>query len=181
MTRIKYGEIWTEVIEPAIKKIIKNKDIRLVYEMNFLKEKIYEDYEKIKSNVHTYMADPQGKIDRHKIAASFILVLRNVRPFELVIKSAKDKLPVKFYLVNELLALQTGLSIVYSFIMDNSDKKTREIFEHGFKFPICEHDNYFNYLLQELYYAFQVNKCFDVFTYSNLLFMIEEYTKAVLR
>lgn len=92
MTRIKYGEIWSEIINPAINKIVKNKDIRLIYDINVLKEKLYEEYEKIKSTVHTYMADPQGKIDRHKIASCFILVIRNVRPFELIIKSSNKSM-----------------------------------------------------------------------------------------
>lgn len=180
MTRIKYGEIWEKAIKPDIEIIKKNKNLRLVYELNVLKEKIYESYEKIRTIVHTYMADKQGKIDRHKIASCFVFALKEVKPFEIIIESSDSKIPVKIYLVNELLALKTGLSIIMSYIMDNENKQIQESFSHGFKFPVCRHDNYVNYLLQDLYYSFQVNKCFDIFTFSNLLFMIEEYSKEIL-
>jgi len=177
MNRVKYGEIWEVVINPTIDVILKNPNIQIVYNLNILKEKIYEEYEKTKAIVHTYMSDVSGKIDRHKIASCFILAIRNIRPFEFSSKSVNEKMSVKLYLVNEILALKTALSIVYSFVMSDEIKSVRDKFKNGFPFPRSQHDDYFNYLIQDLYYSFQVNKCFDLFTFSNLLFMIEEYTK----
>lgn len=174
MTRAKFTEIWDKIIKPKVEEVQNSPHVNLNYRISLLKEKIFERYHQLNPIIHTYLPDPSGRIDRHKIASAFIQVIMELKPFSIDIGD-EERLAVKYRLVNEILAFYVGISIVYSFIMEDADSN-RKIFEKGFLFPKCPHGDYLMYIYENLYYAFSINENFDLFTFANLLFLIEEYT-----
>jgi len=145
-----------------------------------VKEKIWLTYEDYKNKVHTYMHDPQGRIDRHKVASVMLCSVIINRPFELKLLPSKSVLKSTSFLANEILGLHAALAIVWSFLMEdannNSNAAKIEIFKDGFVFPECQHDDYPTHLYKMLYYA-KFNEKYDIFAFSHILFLIEAYTE----
>jgi hypothetical protein len=62
------NQIWNNIIKPKIDRMLAD-DNDLLFVNNQLKDRIWLSYEQFKNNVHTYMSNPDGRIDRHKIAS----------------------------------------------------------------------------------------------------------------
>jgi hypothetical protein len=147
-----------------------------------VKEKIWLAYEKYKNNVHTYMHNPDGRIDRHKVASVMLYSIIANKPFDIKFLHGNEKVKGISLLANETLGFSTALSIVWSFIMEDAeqkcDKNKTEIFKNGFIYPECQHDSYEENIFKMLYYA-KHNGCYDIFAFSQVLFLIESYTELV--
>ena len=176
-----YNLIWKNSIFPKVQKVLDyQKDV--YYVGDHVKDKIWLSYEEIKNKVHTYMYNPNGRIDRHKIAAALTSAILNNKPFDIVLRNNDQEVSSQAILANEILAFNSALAVVFCFIIqkakDDNDNISLKIFEKGFIFPKCEHGEYETHIFKMLYYS-KYNQKFDFFTFSNLLFMIEEYTKVV--
>lgn len=180
MSPEKFNQLWEISFLPKAREMQKTyPNLRLDKSK---KETIYEFYQTRKSEVHRYMTDTEGKKDRHKIASILIESIFLALPFTGVndmsgydLKFAKAE-----YMPNEVFAWHCAMSTVLSFIITTAKQEKDEItlnhFSKGFIFPPCSHDNYQVNVLRSLYYS-RNKKTFDIFTFSHILFFLEEYTK----
>ena len=124
------------------------------------------------------MQDPDGRIDRHKVASIMLYSIIANKPLEVKILPLNQTVSGFSMLANETLAVNTALAIVHSFILTDATQKSDtikyEIFEKGFIFPQCQHEDYLTHLYKMLYYA-KYNQHYDIFAFSHVLFLIEAY------
>ena len=179
MDKITYERIWEQSIKPKIDRMLSSDD-SIFFIGGQIKEKIWLTYEDYKNKVHSYMQNPDGRIDRHKIASVMLCSIIINKPFELKILPLKQEVKSSSLLANETLGLHAALAIVWSFLLEDanekSDKIKFEIFEKGFLFPECQHDDYPTHFYKMLYYA-KYNQHYDIFAFSHILFLIEAYTE----
>jgi hypothetical protein len=128
------------------------------------------------------MHNPDGRIDRHKVASIMLYSIIINKPFEMKFLHIKQTLKSPSILANEVLGFNVALAIVWSFIMqdanEKADKLKEEIFKDGFVFPECQHDTYEAHVYKMLYYS-KLNERYDIFAFSHVLFFIEAYTEIV--
>jgi hypothetical protein len=174
-----YDKFWEQSIKPQIDRMLSDDD-DIFYIEGQIKEKIWLTYEQYKNTVHTYMHNPDGRIDRHKVASVMLYSIIINNPFELKLLPLKQEVKGSSRLANEILGFNTALSIVFSFLIqdanEKSDKIRIEIFRNGFIFPECQHEDYPTHVYKMLYYAKYNNK-YDIFAFSHILFLIEAYTE----
>ncbi|XDD43137.1 hypothetical protein AB3N58_01880 [Leptospira sp. WS60.C2] len=147
---------------------------------------LYSEYETKKKSIHNYMVHPNGRIDRHKIAATFVHSILKIHP--ITGASPQSDYDLRFskaeFLPNEVFAWHCGISIVFSFLMEelqkNKQLSIRQRLEEGFKYPPCSHDDYQIHVLRSLYHA-KVKGTFDIFSFSHVFYLIEEYNKLILQ
>jgi len=176
-----YEKIWQNSIKPQIDRMTSTYD-DIVYTEGQVKEKIWLTYEDYKNKVHSYMHNPDGRIDRHKVASVMLYSIIINKPFELKLIPSKREVNSSALLANEIIGFHTALAIVWSFILsdanEKSDKNKVELFKDGFIFPKCQHDSYETNIYKMLYYS-KYNECYDIFAFANILFLIEAYTEYV--
>jgi len=174
-----YEKFWTSSMKPKIDRMVFD-DNDIFFIDGQVKEKIWMTYEEFKNKVHSYMHNPDGKIDRHKIASVMLYSIIANKPIELNLLSVKQGAKGSSLLANEILGFHSALSIVQSFIIEdanqNSDFNKIEIFKNGFLFPECQHDTYQMHMYKMLYYS-KLNNRYDIFAFSHILFLIEAYTE----
>jgi len=179
MDKITYEKIWEKSIKPQIDRMLSFDD-GIFFIEGQIKEKIWLTYEDCKSKVHTYMHDPNGRIDRHKVASVMLYSIIMNKPFELKLLPSQKEVSSFALLANEILGFHAALAIVWSFLLEDanekSDKIKIEIFKEGFVFPECQHDDYPTHVYKMLYYA-KYNQRYDIFAFSHILFLIEAYTE----
>jgi hypothetical protein len=175
----KYEEIWEKSIKPKIERMLSYDD-DLFFTGGQIKENIWLAYENFKNKVHTYMQDPDGRIDRHKVASAMLYSIIANKPFEVKFLPLNRKLNGYTLLANETLGLHAALAIVKSFLLTDANEKCDkikiEIFKDDFIFPECEYDDYPTHIYQMLHYA-KYNNHYDIFAFSHILFLIEAYTE----
>jgi len=183
MDLLTYEKIWANCIKPKIDRM-KAADDDIFFVDGQVKEKIWRTYESCKNDIHTYMFDPNGRIDRHKVASIMLYSIIINNPFELKYLHDKKTIKIASFMANEILAFNTAVGIVLSFIetdaIEKSDKIKIEIFKDGFIYPVCQHDSYEANVFKMLYYA-KYNNRYDVFAFSHVLFLIEAYTELVMK
>jgi len=176
-----YEKIWKDSIKPQIERMLSNDD-DILFKEEQTKEKIWLTYEDYKNKVHTYMYNPDGRIDRHKVASVMLFSIILNKPFEVKLLPGKREVNNSALLANEILGFNTALAIVWSFIMEEanekSDKNKIDIFKNGFVFPECQHDSYEANIYKMLYYS-NINQRYDIFAFAHILFLIEAYTEFV--
>jgi hypothetical protein len=176
-----YERIWEKSIKPKIERMLLA-DNDIVFTEGQVKQKIWLTYEDCKNRVHSYMHNPDGLIDRHKVASVMLFSIIHNKPFELKLLSNKQEVNSSALLANEILGFNTALAIVWSFIIEDANKKSDktkiEIFKKGFVFPRCQHDSYEATIYKMLYYS-KYNNCYDIFAFAQILFLIEAYTEFV--
>jgi hypothetical protein len=181
MERTIYEKIWEKSIRPKIDRMLLA-DNNIIFVEGQIKEKIWLTYEDYKNRVHSYMYNPDGRIDRHKVASVMLYSTIINKPFEVKLLSAKQEVSGSTLLANEILGFHTALAIVWSFIIQdanqNSDKNKIEIFKDGFVFPKCQHNSYEENIYKMLYYS-NFNERYDIFSFAHILFLIEAYTEFV--
>jgi len=174
-----YEKLWDNCIKPKIDKMLEDDD-DLLYNRVQVKEKIWYTYEDYKNKVHTYMHNPDGLIDRHKIASVMLYSIIVNKPFELKYLHNKKELKVSTILANEILGFNVALDIIWYFIMEEANQESSynriDIFRNGFVFPECRHEKYEIHVYRTLYYA-KLNDRYDIFSLSHILFFIEAYTE----
>ena len=76
-----YDYLWANSIKPKIDRMLSSDD-DIFFVEGQVKEKIWLTYEDYKNKVHTYMLDPDGRIDRHKVASVLLYSIIANKPFE---------------------------------------------------------------------------------------------------
>ncbi|MCL2155590.1 MAG: hypothetical protein FWH53_08005 [Leptospirales bacterium] len=179
MDLITYEKIWNASVKPKIDRMLSSDDdIFFIGEQ--VKYKIWQTYEDYKNKVHSYMRNPDGRIDRHKIASVMLYSVIVNKPFDLRVLSSNQQIRGSSFLANEILGFNTAMAIVLSFLLEEANKKSDkikiEIFKKGFIFPECQYDDYPTHVWKMLYYA-KYNNHYDIFAFSHVLFLIEAYTE----
>lgn len=135
-------------------------------------QKIYKYYEKKRLEIRRYFMYVETKpMDRHKIGASIIYATLKSRVFS--VNRMIPDLPEQILMANEYLAIFLALSIVESYKRDELNNDDWLI-----KIPEAYHggeDAYVKILCKALYCIPSINY-FDIFAYSNVLFLLEKYT-----
>lgn len=82
------------------------------------KEEIWDKYVQLNRYCKdNYMQEAMGKIDRHKVAACYIIAIASVKPMRFIKKHEK------YIAVNESLAITVGFSILRAFFLAMVDEK----------------------------------------------------------
>ena len=177
-----FEKIWNEVIE---KTILKYKTKCLFVDVSDdAYGRIWDNYVAFKNNCRNkYMKDPDELLDRHKVCACmiFAIIKANVI-YECV---PKEKQTEFYSVINEDLALTTGLSLLRAFVESSIressiDEKTKIIllkkYEHGFKYPGANHGEYRSNFLSELHYT-KMEENYNILSLAHTLFLLETYTR----
>jgi len=177
MKKETFDQFWENVIIPNAEKYTKHYPKYLFFDKN-KKYTVWESYEKARAFIHVRMADPDGRIDRHKIGAALLYAILINKPFTINFFE-KEPTPVAVLMIDELFGLGCALSIVYAFILDEANREGKselvEIFKDGFSYPDCGSREYRAILAKSIFVSKSSN-VFDFFLISNILFLIEEYT-----
>lgn len=184
--RESYEVIWNKVIS---KEIINYQTIytNCIELIPNVKEEIWERYVSLNTYCKTnYMKAPDGKIDRHKVAACYMIAIAMLRPMRFVEKINDKEVPLA---INEMLAITVGLSLVRAFaiaaIRDNDiiERKTADElvikFENGIKIPdadLVNHGIYIDNFANELYYAVSEGKV-CILSLAHELYLLEVITR----
>lgn len=179
MERVVFDGFWRTSFHPKALKL-QEKYHRLKFDAAAA-DKIYNDYQDLRTKIHNYMLDQEGRIDCHKIGAAMVASILKLQPFTGV--NPQTAYDLRFakaeFMPNEAWAWHCALSVVLSFVRHNAkqknDQATLKIFENGFLLPQCAHDTYEDHMFRSLYFARTTGK-FDIFSFSHILFLIERYT-----
>lgn len=184
--RNSYEIIWNSLISIEIGNY-KKEYLECIEVLPNVKEEIWDAY--IWQNNYAknnYMKSHEGLLDRHKVAACYMIAILKVRPLRIV-QSLNDKiLPLA---VNEMLAITIGLSLVRTFaisaIEDNKDYLEEEKkdliahFENGIIVPnekFVNHGVYLENFANELFVVSSEGKL-NILTLAHELYLLEVITR----
>ena len=151
------------------------------------KEEIWEKYISLNNYCKTnYMMSSGGKIDRHKVAACYMIAVAMTKPMRFVKKI--DNMDVHLA-INETLAITVGLSLVRAFaiaaIKANKDINETDAnalvakFEDGIKLPdgdLVNHGIYLDNYANEIYFATMEGKI-CILSLAHELYLLEVITR----
>lgn len=146
------------------------------------KEEIWDKYVQLNRYCKdNYMQEAMGKIDRHKVAACYIIAIASVKPMRFIKKHEK------YIAVNESLAITVGLSMLRAFFLAMVDEKKsgeeRKIliskFDKGIKVPdnsLVNHGQYLDNFASELYFAISEGNI-NILSVAHELYLLEVITR----
>lgn len=168
-----FETLWRDGIKAKSEEIVEKNVGRVVFDTES-KERIFREYTKLRDYTKiSFMRNPDGLLDRHKVCACLIYAIVKSKP--LVYDDSDNEIGMK-NIFNENLAMTVGLSLLYNFIVSAKQDNSKWI-EKGFKFPKTERDATYQELLCLMIYYDIKNNQYSILALSNILFMIEEYTK----
>ena len=184
--RKSFDNLWEKVINLSISKFIA---LPQVYCSETAKEDIWKEYTKLnKYCKEQYMQDPEGRLDRHKVAACYMLAILKAYPLGINFNPDQGILIT----LNEHLAIETGLSVLKTFITAPKDNDEIEdfpninpeedikIFNNGFDFPKEQgeifHGEYRKNFAIELYFTHK-EECYNILSLSHSLYLLELYNR----
>jgi len=168
-----------DVIEKYINDLLKLDNVDcLKYKQKSI-DKIYKNYELKRLEIRRFFMNFEKKpMDRHKIGAVMIYAVLKSKIFK--INKRIPNLPDEMLMANEYLAIYLALSIVESYKRDELKDE-----EWLLRIPNTYHENntenkeiYINNMSKALYNIPNI-KYFDIFAYSNVLFLLEKYTDTI--
>ena len=176
--RESYELVWDLGINPLITKY-QSQYTGLRVEKD-AKDHIWEEYlffnQKCKSN---YMSDPNGRLDRHKVCACYIyaIVKAHVVDCDLIEDTGE-----RYSIINELIGLKVGLSLLRAFIIENANSSTdiseaekskiQDKVRCGIHIPECNHGKYLLNFASELHYTAK-EESYNILSLANTLFLLE--------
>lgn len=179
--------IWENIIKKEIDSYVK-RYWGIVEIIPFAKETVWERYcllNKYCKNV--YMVNPDGKLDRHKVAACYLCSIALEKPIRIKTQETKIKDGL-YYVINERLSITTGLSILRGFLeasirttyKDDESKMNDLLFKinNGIKTPTNEevhHGKYLDNFASEIYYATEEGKL-HILSIAHELYLLELLT-----
>ncbi len=184
--RSSYEKIWNEVIHREISNY-QSTYVNCIELIPNVKEEIWEKYVSLNTYCKTnYMKSPEGKIDRHKVAACYMIAIATLRPMRFVKKINDKEVPLA---INEMLSITVGLSIVRAFAIasirnkDSIDKITADNlalkFEKGIRIPdanLVNHGEYLNNFANEIHFAVSEGKM-CILSLAHELYLLEVITR----
>lgn len=145
------------------------------------KDRILNEYNKLRDySKVSYMRNPDGLLDRHKVCACLIIAISKAAP--LIDVNSKGVSELK-NIYNENLAMSVGLSLLRDYIITahNDNVEYIKMYKYGFKFPETERDTRYQELLCLMLCYDIENNHYSILALANILFMIEEYTKVTYK
>lgn len=173
MKKETYEILWKDGIKVMAERIVKDNVGKVVFDSE-AKERIFNEYCKLRDYTKvSFMRNPDGLLDRHKVCACLILAIVKSKP--MVYEDNDDNFGIRS-IYNENLAMTVGLSLLYNFIVSANGNNANWL-EKGFCFPNTERDATYQELLCLMLYYDIKNNQYSILALSNILFMIEAYTK----
>lgn len=157
--------IWNVIIKPEIEKY-QSGYVGHIRVNSDAMDQIWSKYVSLNTDCKKrYMQDFNGRIDRHKVAACYMIAICSVKPMYLKDDSDRDRQDL-YFSFNERLAITVGLSIVRAFLLQEISENTTmekeakdsliQALDQGMYIP-CQsdvhHGNYINNYAAELHYA----------------------------
>lgn len=184
--RNSYEVIWEKVIRKEIDNY-RSIYVNCIELIPNVKEEIWEKYVSLNSYCkNNYMKSPDGKIDRHKVAACYMIAIAMLRPMRFVEKIDNKEVPLA---INEMLAITVGLSLVRAFAIsairenENINKEDADSlvakFENGIKVPegnLVNHGVYLENYANEIYFATSEGKI-CILSLAHELYLLEVITR----
>lgn len=184
--RESYENIWDEVICKEIQNY-QQYYVGYVDVIPNAKENIWDKYVYFNQYCKTnYMAFSEGKLDRHKVAACYMMAILHVSPICLVkkIDGVESDLAL-----NEGLAITVGLSLICAFAMSaiqekeevTSEEKKKLIckFEKGIVIPsrnLVNHGDYQTNYCKELFFGL-IEGRLSILSLAHELYLLETITR----
>lgn len=148
---------------------------------------IYKYYEKKRIEIRTlYMVDSSKPIDRHKTAACMMYALLRARVFK--VDTSIPCLPEPIRLANEYLAFYVAINIIEQYKRTDSPENNN----YQLIIPSTIYESQANQMTSEVQNSFISSICltlaniknikyFDIFSYSTIMFLLEENTDNILK
>lgn len=184
--KISYEIIWNEIINKELYNYqsIYGNCIKFIPN---IKEEIWKKYVSLNNYCKTnYMKSAEGKIDRHKVAACYMISIASLRPMRFT--NSFDNFEI-YPAINETLAITVGLSLVRAFaiasIKENNNINKEEAdaliekFKNGIKIPtgdLINHGTYLDNYANEIYFSISEGKM-SILSLANELYLLEVITK----
>lgn len=186
--RESYNMIWDKLINAEINNY-KSQYASCIQLIPNVKEEIWKQYSYLNSYCKTnYMESSEKKLDRHKVAACYMIAIAMVCPMRWVKKIDNKVIDLA---INETLAITIGLSIVRAFAISaiNEKQKVDKIsmeeaeilvkrLDGGITLPeeYVNHGEYMNNFANELHYAVIDGKV-CILSIAHELFLLEVLTE----
>ena len=138
------------------------------------KDDIFQKYSEFNNHCkNTYMANPNNILDRHKVAACYMLAILSASPLSFNMNCDDDVIVT----INEHLAITVGLSILQSFIRtEKLQNGSDEDVPSDINLPTTNHGNYRDIFAVELYFT-KIENNYNLLSLSNTLFLLEQYNE----
>ena len=180
-----YEAVWTKIIRSVLDEYTV---ISWIQCKDDAKDRIWQCYEKLNKHCrNVYMARGNTKLDRHKVAACYMIAILEADPFIITksVESADTRI-----VATEHLAITVGLSLLKSFLVSKyneyDEEKPKEIWEkecaifsNDFIFPSDSeigHGVYRNNFAMELYFT-RTEHSYNVLALSHTLYLLEMYNR----
>lgn len=184
--RDSYELIWEKVISKELDNY-QSLYVNCIELIPNVKEEIWGKYVSLNNYCKAnYMKSPEEKIDRHKVAACYMIAIAMLRPMRFVEKVDNQEI---FLAINETLAITVGLSLVRAFAIAaiRENKKMNEEdadtlvakFESGIKVPeerLVNHGVYLDNYANEIYFAVSEGKI-CILSLAHELYLLEVITR----
>lgn len=184
--RSSYEMIWDKVINKEINNY-RSLYMNCIELIPNIKEEIWEKYVFLNNYCKVnYMKNPQGRIDRHKVAACYMIAIAMLRPMRFVRKIDNINVPLA---INETLSITVGLSLVRAFaiaaIRENECLNEEDAnalvakFQDGIKIPegkLVNHGTYLQNYANEIYFAALEGKM-SILSLAHELYLLEVITR----
>lgn len=183
-----YNNIWDRIIEPYLEefKSIYTPEIDV---SPFAKDIIWNNYTKWNALCkNRYMKDPHGLLDRHKVAACYLIAIATAKPMRFPNVFDND-IENEHIVANELLAISVGFSVLRAYIEsaihqnrtieDEERERLLDLYKSGIVYPgdiDVNHGDYITNYASEIYYAIEEGSI-NLLSISHELFLLELYTK----
>lgn len=183
--RSSYETIWDKVIRPEIFNY-QTRYTNCIELIPDLKEEIWKKYVSLNAYCrHNYMISSVEKLDRHKVAACYMVAIATLKPMRFVKKIDGEDIPLA---INETLAITVALSIVRAYAMaaimqHTKDKAIQDTlaakFDAGIKMPdgdLVNHGDYLDNYANELNFAISEGKI-CILSIAHELYLLEVITR----
>lgn len=186
--RDSYEKIWNNLINEEIKNY-QEKYFECIQLIPNAKEEIWEKYNSLNKYCKVnYMKSPDGKIDRHKVAACYLIAISSVKPMRFVRKIQNSDKTLYFSL-NEMLSITVALSLLRAFVISSvignekmSQKEKKEMlskFDNGILIPdenYINHGRYIDNFASEIHYAVDEGNV-NILSIAHELYLLEVITR----
>ena len=175
-----YSLYCDEVLEPVLRNY-SGKYAGVILNPN-RKNLIWKNYQEFNVYCKThYMKKSDHLLDRHKVVACYMYAIEKAHVVVAVpsIEEGDDS----NLMLNERLAFCFGMTMLRALILDLVDDiadeelkdKAEKVFEGEFVFPKCNHGNYKNNFLSQLYFTYKDNS-YNILSLANSLYLLEAFT-----
>ncbi len=181
-----YNIIWDKLIFPEIEQYVKKFE-PYIYVSPTAKDEIWKQYVFLNTKLkNQYMQDSSKILDRHKVAACYMVAICNVKPLRFNKPSITK--PNNFFIANELVAISMATTLVVNFVITATESSAvlteiqkNEIcnkFKDGICFPekeITNHGEYITNYAMELYLS-NMQSDFNLLSIAHELYLLEALT-----